>query len=737
MKSSKNARSQERRSRKSDGDSDSDSEKSNIAVWHSDSDSDGSTTAVAGRCSYKRTPVSNTPSEPARISTLTGCSLVDAEKIISYVRDLRGSNEEKKRNGLKGLDILVQNTGIGVKNGYAVREAGGIPALVNYFHVAIAAFRLPVKSLGPNRFLGRPKDPQSARLHSDALPELVHLIRNLSAHQANREAVCEAGAIPELLRCMGYVPDDTRHNITATLLSLSLDNAYRTDISKAGGVLHLVRRLSDDHVKTQQYALQTLYNLALDQKIREEFRKTECIRPLVNILRRDEDKNLRKNALLLLCYTSKNIENHAKIINSGAQSILQSLCTDSDGVIASKAQLTLDRCSPYIQRLEAETKAREEAEARAKKEAEAKARKEAEAREKARAEAVAKAKLEAEIQAEAGQLQAVGEQIIQDDYRRFMRLVQEIKHPDALLPDSPYGTLLHLAVYHGRPEVVIELLKRWASTEVKNKEGYTPAELAQRTKQPLMLLLLGEPANISHALEAINARIEVTSMVLSLHVMRANMYHMLSLSEPLLSQKNIYLKQARQDIARVQSKEPSEALGLFDQKLLSLLDDNEAAIEEEKAAGSSRVRHALRAAWATADARTTLSSYKNLIKEAPKEGINYRELGDFYVYLAEKSTRTLQMQTMYSKALPLYEKAVNLDPLDEDAAQRHEDVSARMEAGSLKASTQALPSQGMFKQTPSDKVAPPEASASTRKFTPAQRAAIDARKAEKKSMSQT
>ena len=216
-------------------------------------------------------------------------------------------------------------------------------------------------------------------------------------------------------------------------------------------------------------------------------------------------------------------------------------------------------------------------------------------------------------------------------------------------------------------------------------------------------------------------------MVLSLYVMRANMYHMLSLSEPLLPQKSMYIKQARLDIDRVQRKEPSEELGLFDQELLSLLDDNQAAIEEEKAAGSNRVRHALRAAWTTADAKTTLSSYKNLIKEAPREGINYRELGDFYVYLAEKSTRTLQTKTLYSQALPMYEKAVNLDPLDEDAAQRHEDVSAQMEASEMKASTQALPSQGMFKQAPST---------SAPQFTPAQRAAIDARKAEKKGMSQ-
>jgi len=96
----------------------------------------------------------------------------------------------------------------------------------------------------------------------------------------------------------------------------------------------------------------------------------------------------------------------------------------------------------------------------------------------------------------------------------------------------------------------------------------------------------------------------------------------------------------------------------------------------------------LRAAWTTADAETTLSTYKNLIKEAPREGINYRELGDFYVYLAEKSTRNLQKKALYGKALPHYEKAVDLNPLDEDAAQRHEDVSERIEASEMKASTQ-------------------------------------------------
>jgi len=136
----------------------------------------------------------------------------------------------------------------------------------------------------------------------------------------------------------------------------------------------------------------------------------------------------------------------------------------------------------------------------------------------------------------------------------------------------------------------------------------------------------------------------------------------------------------------------------------------------------------LRAAWTTADAETTLSTYKNLIKEAPREGINYRELGDFYVYLAEKSTRNLQKKALYGKALPHYEKAVDLNPLDEDAAQRHEDVSERIEASEMKASTQVLPSQGMFKQASST-------SASTMQFTPAQRAAIDAKKAEKKGMS--
>jgi|GEM_PF-2432577 len=48
--------------------------------------------------------------------------------------------------------------------------------------------------------------------------------------------------------------------------------------------------------------------------------------------------------------------------------------------------------------------------------------------------------------------------------------------------------------------------------------------------------------------------------------------------------------------------------------------------------------------------------------------------------------------------------------------------------GSEHLPTQVLPSQGMFKQASST-------SASTMQFTPAQRAAIDAKKAEKKGMS--
>tara|TARA_R110002126_G_scaffold291591_1_gene454060 strand:+ start:72298 stop:74373 length:2076 start_codon:yes stop_codon:yes gene_type:complete len=673
----------------------------------SDDDSDSSTAAVDGRYSPECAPVRITPSEPAKISTLTGCSLVDAQKIIDCVSDIHWDDQRRTKPAIKIaiaiLATLVEHQESKVKNCHAIGEAGGIPPLMSC---------LDDGRVGEN---------------SQAMQNLTYLIGKLSETHTNRDAIREARGIPRLLRYMDSSYQKVREYVTKVFINLSRIETNKLAIFEAGGIPHLVLRLGDRSTSVRKRVSGVLNNLSTQKECIKAIREASGIAPLVNLLRQDKDKDIRNSCLNALYRLSKYTENHAEIINCGAQSILQQLLADRDSDIASKAQSILEHCSPYIQRLEAEANARAAAEATARKQAEAKARREAEARAKARAEAEAKAKLEAEIQAEAGQLQAVGEQIIQDDYRKFMRLVQDIKHPDALLPDSPHGSLLHLAVYHARPEVVIELLKRWASTDVKNKEGYTPTELAQHMNQPLMLLLLGEPANISHALEAINARIEVTSMVLSLYVMRANMYHMLSLSEPLLPQKSMYIKQARLDIDRVQRKEPSEELGLFDQELLSLLDDNQAAIEEEKAAGSNRVRHALRAAWTTADAKTTLSSYKNLIKEAPREGINYRELGDFYVYLAEKSTRTLQTKTLYSQALPMYEKAVNLDPLDEDAAQRHEDVSAQMEASEMKASTQALPSQGMFKQAPST---------SAPQFTPAQRAAIDARKAEKKGMSQ-
>jgi len=697
MKSFKEARSHERRS----SERDSDSDKSNMAVRHSDSDSDSdsSNTAVRGRYSSERALVSNTPTEPARISTLTGCSLVDAQKIIGFVRDVRERDGDKRRNGIQGLRKLANHKETEGRNGDAIREAGGIAPLV--------------KSL----------DVGGVGLNSETMSNLTRLIESLSINHINRDVIREAGGIPHLLNCMGAHVDNTRKNASIAILNLSINETNKVSIREAGGIPILVNRLSDDIDRVRYGAAGALNSLAKNEMNRDVIRQKQGIAPLVGLLR-DGDVGIRNIAIVALSNLSKNKENQAEIINVGAQSILLRLLNDSDSNIASKAQLTLDRCLPYIQRLEAEANARAAAEATARKQVEAKARREVEARAKARAEAEAKAKIEAEIHTEAGQLQAVGEQIIQDDYRKFMRLVLEIKYPDVCLPDSPHGTLLHLAIYHARPEMVMELLKRSVSTEIKNKEGQTASVLAQRTNQPLMLFLLGEPTNLSLALEAINARIETATMVSSLRVTRAHMYHTLSLSEPLLPQKSMYLKQARLDIARVQSREPTEELGLFDQVLLKLFDDNQAAIEAEKTSESHNVRHSLRAAWATADAQTTLSAYINLIKGAPREGSYYRELGDFYVYLAEKSTRKLQKKTLYSKALPNYEKAVDLNPLDEDAAQRHEDVSGLIEASETKASAQALPSQGIFKQAPS--------SEPTTQFTPAQRAAIDARKAEKK-----
>jgi len=102
-----------------------------------------------------------------------------------------------------------------------------------------------------------------------------------------------------------------------------------------------------------QLALSTLHEVVSKKIDIEEIRQAKGIVPLVNILRRNEDKKLRKHALSLLFHLSKNVDNHADIINGGAQSILQRLRFDRDSYIASKAQSILKHCATYIQRLEA------------------------------------------------------------------------------------------------------------------------------------------------------------------------------------------------------------------------------------------------------------------------------------------------------------------------------------------------------------------------------------------------
>ncbi|MES2204194.1 MAG: hypothetical protein V4496_03135 [Pseudomonadota bacterium] len=269
-------------------------------------------------------------------------------------------------------------------------------------------------------------------------------------------------------------------------------------------------------------------------------------------------------------------------------------------------------------------------------------------------------------------------------------------------------TLLHIAIRQNYVAIMQYLLEQGASKTIINGQRQTPAALARALDLPLMLFLLSEKTDLNRAFQAITQNIEAEPTVISLYLIRARLIEKLVEQSTSLIQEEGYFNTAIKDLERVIRAEPAntqatELHQMFSAQLQEisakkLHEKQQQEAQKANAAQQQKVQQKvslqsqlldLQSGWESNNPKNTLEQYAELMKQFPKEGEIYRERGNFYACRAELSSTTTQKTKLLESAKKDFEKALDIDSFDDEAAEACEKIMQALQHLNVSSSSSA------------------------------------------------
>jgi Armadillo/beta-catenin-like repeat len=156
------------------------------------------------------------------------------------------------------------------------------------------------------------------------------VIVNLSVEPENKVPIVRSGAVPPLIDILKYGAIEAREHAAGALFSLAVEEENRAPIGVLGAISPLIQLFchrSDGANRVRQDAGRALYHLTLMETNRSKVARIPgAVRRVISIATsEDENRAIRKLAMMLVCNLAVCVDGRAALLDNGAVSAVVDL----------------------------------------------------------------------------------------------------------------------------------------------------------------------------------------------------------------------------------------------------------------------------------------------------------------------------------------------------------------------------------------------------------------------------